>query len=267
MSSYVNKVIKIAEAEVGYLEKKSASSLDSKTENAGSANYTKYSRDLVSWIGNPYAQGVAWCDQFVDWCLIKAFGINEAKKLLGDWSAYTPTSAQYYKKMGRWHTSSPQVGDQIFFRNSTRICHTGIVYYVDSSRVYTIEGNTSGASGVIENGGGVCKKSYSLSYAKIAGYGRPVYDEDVSKSTTQTSTVTKSEGVCNVTLNVLKKGSKGTQVKALQILLNGYGCNCGAVDGDFGTNTYNQVVAFQSKNNLEADGIVGTNTWNKLLGK
>lgn len=30
-----------------------------------------------------------------------------------------------------------------------------------------------GANGVIENGGGICQKSYSLSYEKIMGYGRP----------------------------------------------------------------------------------------------
>ena len=37
----------------------------------------------------------------------------------------------------------------------------------------TIEGNTSVASGVIENGGGVRQKSYNLSYERIIGYGRP----------------------------------------------------------------------------------------------
>lgn len=263
----MNRVLGVANLEVGYLEKESSSNLNSKTGNAGDNNYTKYSQYLVQNIGSPFAQAVAWCQMFVTWCFIQAYGQTETKKLLGGWTAYTPTAANYYKQMGRWHTDNPKIGDQIFFKNSTRICHTGIVYKVDSSKVYTIEGNTSGASGVIANGGGVCKKSYSLSYARIAGYGRPAYDENMSGSTTQTTTVTKSEGVCNVTLNMLKKGNKGTQVKALQILLKGYGYNCGAIDGDFGANTYNQVIAFQSKNNLEADGIVGTNTWNKLLGK
>lgn len=36
------KVIKIAEAQVGYLEKASNRDLDSKTGNAGYNNYTKY---------------------------------------------------------------------------------------------------------------------------------------------------------------------------------------------------------------------------------
>lgn len=53
------------------------------------------------------------------------------------------------------------------------MAHTGLVYRVDGTYVYTIEGNTSGANGVVANGGGVCKKKYRLTYNRIAGYGRP----------------------------------------------------------------------------------------------
>ena len=170
-----NAVIATAKAEVGYLEKKSASSLDSKTANAGEKNYTKYGRDMHSWVGSPYYDGNAWCDCFVDWCFVKTFGKDVAYKLLGGWSAYTPTSSNYFKKMDCWYTS-PKVGDQIFFKNSTRIYHTGLVYKVTSSTVYTIEGNTyAGSDVVIENGGAVAYKSYSRSNSKIAGYGRPKY--------------------------------------------------------------------------------------------
>lgn len=50
---------------------------------------------------------------------------------------------------------------------------------MDGSYVYTIEGNTSGANGVIANGGGVCKKKYRLTYNRIAGYGRPDWGTEV----------------------------------------------------------------------------------------
>ena len=69
--------------------------------------------------------------------------------------------------------TNPKPGDQIFFKNSQRICHTGIVVKVANARIYTIEGNTSGASGVIANGGGVCQKEYPVNAAGIDGYGRP----------------------------------------------------------------------------------------------
>lgn len=168
------KVISVALAEEGYLEKKTNYNLDSKTENAGKANYTKYSRDLLKLIGSPYAQGVAWCDIFVDWCFVTAFGVDVAKRLINGWSAYTPTSADNYKKVKRWY-NSPEVGDQIFFKNSSRICHTGLVYKVDATRVYTVEGNTSNAASVVANGGCVALKSYLLNTSSIAGYGRPDY--------------------------------------------------------------------------------------------
>ena len=85
--------------------------------------------------------------------------------------------------MGQFHTKNPQPGDQIFFTNDSgkTMYHTGIVEKVAGGRVYTIEGNTSSLPGVVENGGCVRDKSYSLSYAKIGGYGRPdfsIVEED-----------------------------------------------------------------------------------------
>lgn len=163
------KLISIAKQEIGYLEKKSNSQLDSKTANAGSANYTKYARDLY-----PSLQGQAWCDMFVDWCFVQAFGKVKAQQLIGGgFSAYTPTSAQYYKNQGRYHKANPQFGDQIFFKNSIRICHTGLVEKVTSIKVYTVEGNTGAGSTVIPNGGAVCRKEYLLTSGDIDGYGRP----------------------------------------------------------------------------------------------
>ena len=171
----VNKLIQIALAEVGYLEKRSAASLDSKTANEGSKNYTKYARDMCKCHAGIYVNGYPWCDTFVDWCMVQAFGVDKALELIHGWSAYTPTSASYYKQHGEWH-STPKKGDQIFFKDSYgTICHTGIVYDVDSNYVYTVEGNTSTQSGVVANGGAVAKKKYALNYTKIAGYGRPKY--------------------------------------------------------------------------------------------
>ena len=160
-------MIRVALAEEGYLEKRTNDMLESKTANAGSNNYTKFGRDMG-------CNGQPWCDAFVDWCFKKAYGTAEAKALLGGWSNYTPTSAQYFKNMHQWFTT-PQRGDVIFFKNSQRICHTGIVLEVKNSRVYTIEGNTSGGSTLEANGGCVAKKNYPLGYNRIAGYGRPKY--------------------------------------------------------------------------------------------
>ena len=177
-----DKLIEIALAEVGYLEKKSKDNLDSKTANAGSNNYTKYARDMMKYNAGIYVNGYAWCDTFVDWCFTKAFGAEQAEKMLFGWSAYTPTSSGYFKKKGQWHTKNPKKGDIIFFKNASgTICHTGIVYKVDVDYVYTVEGNTSSASGVVANGGSVEKKCYSRTHSRIAGYGRPEYKKEEKK--------------------------------------------------------------------------------------
>lgn len=185
-ANQIDKVLSIAEAEVGYLEKKSNSQLDSKTANAGNNNYTKYARDLF-----PSLQGMAWCAMFVAWCFYKAFGKETAKKMLGGLSADCDEVAEQYKSMGRWY-KTPKVGDQILFiKNGNDYYHTGLVYKVDSSKVFTLEGNTASGSAVIPNGGAVCKKSYSLSDPRIGGYGRPKYDSTAASSSSNVSTPTK----------------------------------------------------------------------------
>lgn len=79
----------------------------------------------------------------------------------------------------------------------------------------------------------------------------------------ESQTTTTATGV--ISMNTLRKGSKGTQVKVLQFLLNEKGHNAGAADGIFGANTLNAVKAFQKAAGLAVDGVVGKNTWSKLL--
>lgn len=217
-----NKVINIALAEVGYLEKKSNKNLDSKTKNAGSNNYTKYGRDMHKIYPSVMDFPAYWCDAFVDWCFYKAYGVANAKGLLGgNFNDYTVASAQLYKNKGAWH-SSPKAGDQIFFKNSTRICHTGIVYKVDDDYVYTVEGNTSGASGIIANGGGVRKKKYALKNSRIAGYGRPNYGKtSASKGSKPSKTVDWTGKVTASALNVRTLPGKDNKKCSFSPLKNG----------------------------------------------
>lgn len=284
MANTFDKVIDVALKEVGYLEKKTNSQLEDKTANAGSNNYTKYGKNMG-------CNGQPWCDAFVDDCFVKAYGREKAKELLGGFSNYTPTSAQYFKNMKRWCTSNPKVGDQIFFKNNIRIYHTGLVYKVDSSKVYTIEGNTSGANGVIANGGGVCKKSYPLNYSKIAGYGRPNYD---LQSDTPSSSVnvkyTKTQFVKDVqkaigakvdgipgqetlskTVTVSKtKNNMHTVVKPIQRYLNLLGYSCGTEDGIAGIKFDTALKSYQRKivgmKNPDGEATKSGNTWKSLLG-
>lgn len=173
--AYANRVIEVAIGELGYKEKKSNSQLDDKTANAGSGNYTKYARDFDQKYPNWYngkKNGFAWCDMFVDWCFLTAYGYTKALQLLCQPEKSTGAgctySLKFYKNKGQYHASNPKPGDQIFFGNSINdVTHTGIVEKVSGSTVYTIEGNTSDM---------VARRSYALTNARIVGYGRPAFD-------------------------------------------------------------------------------------------
>jgi cell wall-associated NlpC family hydrolase len=70
--------------------------------------------------------------------------------------------------------------------------------------------------------------------------------------------------VVNIELSVLRKGSKGEQVKTLQRLLNAFGSNLD-VDGDFGSKTDSALKSYQNKNSLQVDGVCGIKSWESLL--
>lgn len=159
------KVLTLAAAEVGYKEKKSNASLDSKTANAGSGNYTKYGKEMHSIQPSNMDFPAAWCDAFVDWLFCKCFGADNARKMLcGTFDDYTVNSAAMYKKKGRY-SKTPEYGAQIFFRNSGGICHTGIVESVSNAgSITTIEGNKSNQ---------VKRCTYNQGDSSIDGYGIP----------------------------------------------------------------------------------------------
>lgn len=69
----------------------------------------------------------------------------------------------------------------------------------------------------------------------------------------------------NPASQVLRRGSKSSSVLFLQKLLLSYLYPISNLDGIFGGETERAVKAFQSENDLVADGIVGANTWRKLF--
>lgn len=169
MNDTADKLLKIAAAEIGYIEKESNAQLDNPSANAGDANYTKYARDLhAAGYYQAIKQGFAWCDMFVDWCFLQLCGsrakAEEITCQTGLYGAGCEWSAKYYKQQGRFYTADPQPGDQIFFNN---YAHTGIVEKIENGVITTIEGNTSNK---------VARRTYSVGSSRIDGYGRPKFD-------------------------------------------------------------------------------------------
>lgn len=255
----IEKLILIAKNEIGYLEKKSNIQLDDKTANAGSNNYTKYWRDIKS-----SYQGQPWCAAFVSWCFMKAFGLDKAKKLLKHWPyVYCPTMSELFTL-----NSYPKIGDIVIFYHNGTFTHTGVVTAVIGDKFYTIEGNTSGASGIIANGGGVCQKSYYNS--KLPGTKFCTPDYPLVASSTET---TNTEGGSYMfTPETVKAGDKNTSVLLLQEILRARGFK-----GKTGkalkltrkadANTIYALKAYQEsrKEVLAVDGVCGPATWKDLI--
>lgn len=149
---------------------------------AGSDKWNKYANDFDTKWPNFYntpKQGADWCDIFVDWCFVSAYGEANARELLRQptksCGAGCYYSLHYFMDYGQYFsrgTKLPLAGDQVFFGTSTNyesgVTHTGLVESVNynNSTVTVIEGNTSNS---------VQRKTYSFNYNRILGYGRPKY--------------------------------------------------------------------------------------------
>lgn len=274
----LEKILNVALGYVGYLEKKSNSNLEDKTANAGTKNYTIFAKLYHEYTGENY-QGQAWCAMFVSVCMVLAVGFAQAKELLGGkLFSYCPYGMKRFKDKGRLHTT-PKKGDIVFFLTNGVAKHTGFVYKVSGNTIYTIEGNTSGASGVIPNGGGVCKKSYTVN--GNMRFGRPNYKESTKAEPKYNSTawVKELQAAIGVTVDgiagpktlaacpALKHGSKGAAVKLMQQRIGEEFkiSVSGGYDGDFGSGTLAAVKALQKAYDLKVDGEVGPKTWAVLL--
>ena len=166
------RLLEIAAAEIGYKEKASNSNLDVPGANAGSNNWTKYARDLyAAGYYNGNKNGYAWCDVFVDWCFSQLAGCDAKKAQeiecqTGELGAGCKYSMQYYQQQGRFFTTNPQPGDQIFFTSGGSISHTGIVESVNGSTIVTIEGNA---------GDQVKRINRKMNDGYTYGFGRPKF--------------------------------------------------------------------------------------------
>lgn len=259
--SEIKKVLDIANVEIGYLEKSRAAYnanpevIYDKTAGAGKDNYTKYAKEMDDLnVYNGKKNGYPWCNVFIDWLFVQAFGRDRAIQLLIGWSAGCTQDYNWFKSKGQI-VENPQVGDLVFFGDCD---HIGIVEYVDNECIYTIEGNTSDAAELIVNGGQVAKKSYFKTSKYIKAYVRPKYDENQEDNNTGNE----------ITYPLLKNGSKGNFVRMAQekLLQKGYKLPKFGADGIFGDETEKAIKQLQGDVHIDEDGIVGKDTWGALNG-
>ena len=202
--SELEKVIEVAKSDLGYLEKalkykNNKEILYDKTKGASDENTTKHWFEIKQeWQGQP------WCAIWCCWVFTRALGEKRAKELLKHYPyTYCPTMAGLFTL-----NANPKVGDIVIFKRNGVFAHTGLVIAVDGDKFTTIEGNTSGASGIIPNGGGVCQKTYYNSKLPGTKFCRPDYSSTAITSDTNMVVVAddmhtvKWKGYVNIGKNV-----------------------------------------------------------------
>ena len=177
--------VAVAMSQANYLEGDSI--YDQDGETGGSSNYTEYG-------SYTNVNGAAWCASFCSWAFYTAGctstrgtesymarnGYYWAECYVPYWSNMLYDNGRYQYSYYYGGSYQPQPGDLVFFPGAyTPLdeAHIGMVVYADSSYVYTIEGNTSGSSGVDPEGGGVFYKQYDLWSSSLGGFGRMPYSE------------------------------------------------------------------------------------------
>lgn len=254
----INKIIKIAQQELGYKE--------------GKNNNTKYGQ-AYGLNNNP------WCMMFIWWIANQAgIGTDIIPK-----TASCPTAFRWFRDKGQI-VHDIKVGDIVFFtwNGSNNADHVGIVESVDNTHFVTIEGNKNDA---------VERRAVSRTTNTIFAIARPSYTNlnqstpTTQRMTTNTYTYTqfikdvqscigaKIDGIAgpetlSKTITISRyKNSRHTVVMPLQKYLNALGYNCGQVDGIAGKLFDSAVKSFQKANSCVCDGeITARNkTWKKLF--
>lgn len=246
-------LVKFALNEVGNAENPLGSNKQKYGAYIDTTNWYEYKDGSKTWIHK--VNGQDWCTTFHDYCFVKVFGIDEARRLLNrprynNLGAVVKYAYNYMKSIGKI-ASTPEIGCSIYFKNSAGLSHIGIVYDYDNKYVYTVEGNAG------TNCWYVAQKKYSRSYERIVGYDRPLYKVEPVPPKEDEMKFDELK-VC-----YYRKGNimKGDPVEVIQSVVN---CN---IDGSFGPATDAAVKSFQKANGLVVDGSVGPQTWEAIFNK
>lgn len=149
----MERVIEVAEAEVGY-------------QAIGSAS--KYFSELF-----PGHRPMPWCAVFIEWIYQKAYGKDKAIEMLhlqkGGYIWSVTSLMRLIKAKKYWHKKVVKPGWLVFIRtNNEWTNHVELVVETTDDAIVTIGGNC---------GGEVKKNTYQRDDVRISGYGEIVYEE------------------------------------------------------------------------------------------
>ncbi len=239
----VEKLLTIARAEIGVAE-------DPIGSNNVKYNTAYYGREVS---GERYA----WCMVFVWWCFWQA-GLSDLFYGGGKTASCT-TLMKWAQREGRFFMGDYKAGDVFLYQfdEDSAADHTGI---------YTGQVDGRGRYLVIEGNHNNRVEMVARSDSELWGAFRPEWEEEPAEAPQPTPA--PAIPASSIALPEIRMGDTGSTVKAMQILLVGWGYRLPhyGADGDFGAETRSAVRSCQLRNGLEVDGICGIKTWRSLLG-
>lgn len=261
------QAVKAFEYWLGYCEKATSEYATTRDKSAFELNKGANNWTYAGHVCGINGPGGPWCAMQVSLSILEACGNNktDAKSVMhGVWpytacnQLYDAAPASMKGRRGAW---TPKLGDVIVFSdNGSTRTHTGMVYAVDKTTVYTMEGNTSN----------MCRKrSYPLTSTYIWGYVRPNYAAVSGNDTEPAPTPVEPYGkvvFADIGLHELSKGCTGAEVSTIQRIIFARGIDRSlTVDGEFGPKTQAGVMTLQKQLGLAQDGVAGKETWKRAL--
>lgn len=148
------------------------------------------------------------------------------------------------------NASGMQKGDIVYYHKSGNIGHA--VLYIGNGKIVHARGQSYGSSKPGDQGTEIAVTNYYKgSFDRCYRY---VGSNTVTTPAPAPAPVVKRYAV-NVSLPIIKMGSKGRLVKVWQTVIGVEN------DGEFGPYTHNATIALQRSAGIEVDGEVGPVTW------
>ena len=179
-------IVNVALSQVGYHEGSGSSDLSGSSSSSG--NYTEYGK----WFG----QQSNWCAIFISWCANQA-GVPTS--VVKKNAIASGSSCQFGEKKYSFGSRSPQVGDIIYVQNDSDsdVDHVGLIYKVDDTYIYSVEGNFGNKVGTIKYYKDTGRQTY-YSSTKILFYGAPSYSTGSATGNTAPTTPAVEKGDVNI---------------------------------------------------------------------
>lgn len=157
-------IVNVARSQIGYHE--GASSADVSGSSTGKGDYTEYN----NWYYG-YEKSAAWCAIFVSFCAAQAGVSRNIVNYTAGASTSSFSNVPSYSKT----SCNPEPGDIAFIApyGGTTVGHVGIIIDVDSSYIYTAEGN---CENMVKKGKYYRNSSTNLGYGNIVKIGKPNYN-------------------------------------------------------------------------------------------